>query len=281
MNFCQQCNQPIKNTYKCIEKGCLVEYCSSFCEQKDKREHGHTELFCGKYKPFYTTCKIINNYNCGVASNCTKINKGDLILVEKPSMTIGDDVNKIPKSIQQRITELEPRPHSLIEDKFQYNGFHDSLFLNLAMFNHSCLPNADCYYFETIRVIIVFAIKDIEPDEEITINYLSHFYMDRQQKLFDRWNFKCSCLGCTNTKLNITINVIANLYQQIMNNKNEINKVETCKKIIELYLTLNASPMFLYEIYMIMRDCTTRTDDKIMYKIKGEACMDNFFNVLY
>lgn len=49
--------------------------------------------------------------------------------------------------------------------------------------NHSCEPNADAFVVEGL--MIIFALRDIECGEEVTIDYLNSFEQDRTI---------CSCL---------------------------------------------------------------------------------------
>ena len=50
--------------------------------------------------------------------------------------------------------------------------------------NHSCRPN--CYMQTIGRRLIVLALRDIEPGEEITIDYVSTMHSDRK---------RCTCDG--------------------------------------------------------------------------------------
>ena len=70
-----------------------------------------------------------------------------------------------------------------LNDKFLSNsliasnvGFHIVVALRNARVNHACQPNASTIFDETARVAILFAQKDIQPGEEITICYYSGFF---------------------------------------------------------------------------------------------------------
>ena len=72
-----------------------------------------------------------------------------------------------------------------MENKFARNyflganmGVQKSVALRIARVNHSCQPNAGAIYDETARVAILFAQKDIQPGEEISICYYSPFHSD-------------------------------------------------------------------------------------------------------
>jgi len=51
-----------------------------------------------------------------------------------------------------------------------------SVALRIARVNHACQPNAAAIYDETARVAILFAQKDIQVGEEITICYYAPFF---------------------------------------------------------------------------------------------------------
>ena len=70
-----------------------------------------------------------------------------------------------------------------MEKKLVHNAFlglnmdsPKSVAIRIARVNHSCQPNAGSIYDETARVAILFAQKDIQPDEEICICYYSPFH---------------------------------------------------------------------------------------------------------
>lgn len=48
--------------------------------------------------------------------------------------------------------------------------------LRMARVNHSCQPNAATSYDEVARVGILFAQKDIQPEEEVSFCYYSFHY---------------------------------------------------------------------------------------------------------
>ncbi len=55
-------------------------------------------------------------------------------------------------------------------------GFHIVVALRIARVYHACQPNAGTIYDETARVAILFAQRDIQPGEEISICYYSAFF---------------------------------------------------------------------------------------------------------
>lgn len=74
------------------------------------------------------------------------------------------------------------------------------LFPHAAFFNHSCTPNAECY-FDTFTNLVITTIKPVKKDEEITISYIDLPYTsssyDRQQAckeaIWTQYRFDCAC----------------------------------------------------------------------------------------
>ena len=88
-----------------------------------------------------------------------------------------------------------------LEDKFFNNCFEGDnvsqldVALRIARVNHACQPNASTIYDETARVAILFAQKDIQVGEEITICYYTLFFgLDPYES--------CSFLGLMIPELN-------------------------------------------------------------------------------
>ena len=81
------------------------------------------------------------------------------------------------------IKDLGPEGGTLNE-KFKKNFFvgenleaRNTVALRIARVNHACQPNANTVYDETAHVAILFALKDIQPGEEICICYYASFFM--------------------------------------------------------------------------------------------------------
>ena len=81
------------------------------------------------------------------------------------------------------VRDLGPKGKNL-EQKFKKNVFlggnmevsKKAVALRIARLNHSCQPNAATIYDETARVAILFALKDIQLGEEISISYYSRLF---------------------------------------------------------------------------------------------------------
>jgi len=73
-----------------------------------------------------------------------------------------------------------------LEEKFNKNTFYGEYFpetlkeptvaLRIARVNHACQPNAAAIYDETANAAILFAQRDIQPGEEISVCYYFPFF---------------------------------------------------------------------------------------------------------
>ncbi|MBE3042828.1 SET domain-containing protein [Candidatus Bathyarchaeota archaeon] len=79
------------------------------------------------------------------------------------------------------------------------------IFRNASRINHDCESNAHNSWNSTIKRYTIYALRDIDAGEEITINYTSYtsytrcFYTreERQKRLRERYAFDCSCRLCS------------------------------------------------------------------------------------
>ncbi|KAK7962019.1 uncharacterized protein PG986_002844 [Apiospora aurea] len=77
-------------------------------------------------------------------------------------------------------------------------GGEGGVFLMGSQFNHDCLPSARTKWNDHLHKMTVYALRDIEPGEEITITYINLETCDvRQKTLQDGFQFTCSCKACT------------------------------------------------------------------------------------
>ena len=75
---------------------------------------------------------------------------------------------------------------------------HRALFAQIARINHSCAPNAHvCFYPDAPARMVVHALRDLEPGEEVLIAYFSVLLSrsERQTKA-QKWGFTCGCSAC-------------------------------------------------------------------------------------
>lgn len=78
------------------------------------------------------------------------------------------------------------------------NTFHNGICLEMSRFNHSCWPNAECFWNEETKTRDIVAVEDIAQGDEICHNYLQRcaLHRDRQKTLMRKWKFQCSCRLC-------------------------------------------------------------------------------------
>jgi hypothetical protein len=74
---------------------------------------------------------------------------------------------------------------------------HVGMFPKCARINHSCKPNSGNWWSEKTERRIIYASRDIEKDEEITVSYipLLKTTKDRQVRL-QQYGFTCDCSAC-------------------------------------------------------------------------------------
>ena len=77
------------------------------------------------------------------------------------------------------------------------------LFPTIARINHSCVPNCHHYWSNKQGCFMIRAVKDIEPDQEICISYMSplqradfHDTESRRDILQTEFGFRCLCEIC-------------------------------------------------------------------------------------
>ena len=95
------------------------------------------------------------------------------------------------------------------------------LFYHTSFFNHNCIPN--CFYFGISNYIIIKSIKNINKNEELTLNYIEPKFLFLRQNEFEKWNFNCECELCKNEKEISENKIYLNLYSIYCNIHNIIN----------------------------------------------------------
>ncbi|KAF5712602.1 SET domain-containing protein [Fusarium mundagurra] len=76
-------------------------------------------------------------------------------------------------------------------------GLECGLFTIFCRMNHSCTPNICWVYDEPTGFMEVYAVRDIDKDEEITNSYIevAISYQARMKEL-SNWGFACQCAAC-------------------------------------------------------------------------------------
>lgn len=118
----------------------------------------------------------------------------------KKEKVIGDYIGMI----------VHPRDVSVDENNFYLTYYHDTAVIvpdldkpGVHFLNHSCSPNAFIYIYRGHT--LVFALKNIKAEEEITISYL----LPPKEKYCDPCPHKCNC---GNSKCSETMHLSRNKY---------------------------------------------------------------------
>lgn len=78
---------------------------------------------------------------------------------------------------------------------------HVGIFPKIARINHSCKPNTGNFWSEKQNHRVIYAFRDIEKGEEITVSYipLLKSIQERQARLF-QYGFTCDCSACQSSE---------------------------------------------------------------------------------
>lgn len=158
-----------------------------------------------------------------------KIPKGTRILSEEPIVRLPRELISVDQSqatkyqvrvkILNQLAKLHPNYkkaflelyHSCPEESDEFGialtnalplGSSSStcgVFLQASRLNHSCHPNAQETWHDSIGKLTIYACQDIEEGEEITISYLKKraCYKTRQAILKANYRFRCLCSLCS------------------------------------------------------------------------------------
>ena len=109
----------------------------------------------------------------------------------------------ILKYLESNPIGLPRKQAELVYQIYHTNSFHNGIFLEMSRFNHSCIPNAECFWNKDTKTLEMRAVKKIGKDGEITISYLNlnprggkHDREERRAFLMDLYHFHCNCIGC-------------------------------------------------------------------------------------
>jgi len=100
------------------------------------------------------------------------------------------------------------RDHVAVLSIFRSNSFNlgrntqmiqQAVFPRISRINHACVPNAQGNFHEGLGKFNVHATRDIEADEEVSLNYLAEcgaLREARMSKLSSGYGFECGCAAC-------------------------------------------------------------------------------------
>jgi len=80
-------------------------------------------------------------------------------------------------------------------------GGYNGLYLLGSRFNHSCTPNVNRCWIESLGVEVFHASRDIPPRTELCVYYIDpkSLHAERQARLLADFNFRCECEACSLT----------------------------------------------------------------------------------
>ncbi|KAH7128577.1 hypothetical protein B0J11DRAFT_274580 [Dendryphion nanum] len=86
---------------------------------------------------------------------------------------------------------------SIFRSNAYNSGDKVGLFPKIARINHSCRPNTSYFWNEKEKRRVVYATRQIEEGEELSVSYISLLatHADRQKQL-DHYGFDCACEAC-------------------------------------------------------------------------------------
>ena len=142
-----------------------------------------------KSSPNFTIKDLISKGKGLVASR--KINSGELIIGERASLvlhlrdinneTVTKAFNQLPKEKQSKFLQLTSKQECSFEPKksdiFLNNAININddvfgVFLEVSRVNHSCDPNAAWGSTDQEHTLELRAIREIQEDEEICVDYI-------------------------------------------------------------------------------------------------------------
>lgn len=141
------------------------------------------------------------------------------------------------------------------------------IFARICRVNHACNPNARFVWREDLDKELLLAMRPIFKGEEITVTYngLCAKWQDRQNDLFARWRFDCSCVTCTDMYTPTQDNYLSELHELSQTFPNVVlfnpkKAFEMCKRVLYLKkLTKFDTPIDLgplhYEAYQLAVAC--------------------------
>lgn len=128
-----------------------------------------------------------------------------------PAYQTGKEEALISKLRLRGYNDSEAREMARVSSRFQGNAFsagmnggewtHGSLlYPTVARINHSCTPNVHSHFRASSGADFVYALRDIQPGEEIEISYLDlTMPRARRQHRATGWSFECRCPACSGT----------------------------------------------------------------------------------
>lgn len=157
-----------------------------------------------------------------------KLQAGESLAIKHPVLLVARDLlRNVTREQRQRLLEIAikqlpqkttdlvlalatSRGGNVYDDIVQTNSkgmslghvSHLGVVPETARVNHACRPNTFYRFDDYTLTLDFFALRDIEPGEELSYTYAfsETQHQGRQQKLEEEWGFKCSCPLCAASK---------------------------------------------------------------------------------
>ncbi|KAF3909123.1 hypothetical protein ABW21_db0206416 [Orbilia brochopaga] len=222
VSVAQAYGPPVKLSY-CL--GCNVaKYCSKACQTTDWKRKGHS-YECALYKTLAprvlpTVARAILRMAKLFLSETIPANtiggigalKSHVVEFEKAGGETWENANLTAKATAEfskaskkanfeaefmRDLYCKLLVNSVATSTQAFDPIGVTVDYQVAMFNHSCDPNA--IVLSDGRQLVIRSLREIPKDTEITISYIDNWLprSDRQQELFKRYMFNCACSLCS------------------------------------------------------------------------------------
>ncbi|KAG8999617.1 hypothetical protein FRB94_002930 [Tulasnella sp. JGI-2019a] len=168
------------------------------------------------FQPTDLTIQETTNKGKGVFTS-TPIPRGTRIISEDPIITfpnirttyqVIDEVAKSTQENRDRFLSFGSSPSYVSAHPFmgivQTNCVpmperdRTGLFEIICRMNHDCRPNAQYYWDDRLGKEVLYALRDIRAQEEITVSYSKDLNrVQRRAAILSAWAFSCQCPSCS------------------------------------------------------------------------------------
>jgi hypothetical protein len=131
-----------------------------------------------------------------------------------PKQATSKEDNLTEKLTKRGYTTQEASSMARVSSRFQANAFRTgdsssatatdarwsyALFPTVARINHQCTPNCHAHYCTYTGAQVVYTLREIEANEELTISYFDMtMSIANRQVRANSWGFTCTCPACFN-----------------------------------------------------------------------------------
>ncbi|KAI1877254.1 uncharacterized protein JN550_001326 [Neoarthrinium moseri] len=146
-----------------------------------------------------------------------------------------------------------------------------AMFPKIAKINHSCRPNAANVWSEASGLRIIWAARDIQAGEEVTVTYapLLKSHAGRQSRL-SQYGFQCTCAACVDHERTDSERVkmgkyLSELEDRLTRNTSEFANKKLLPKALALVEMLELEHMmdYLPNAYYVAAEISLRLKDSL------------------